>query len=196
MRTPESSRHGQRVSTGELLGAFRQHPAVMLLATGLGSGLSPFAPGTAGSALGLVLAAGIAAALSSPHGPSIAPAVGLLMSGLALALLAIPISTRACRALGAKDPGCIVIDEVAGQLLASCPVPLFLFPSRAASAVMWLLSFLAFRFFDVVKPGAVRRLQALPEGLGVVADDVLAGLLAAGAVLLAGWAVSGGRPWG
>jgi phosphatidylglycerophosphatase A len=167
----------------------------MWLATGLGAGLSPFAPGTAGSALGLLLAALVAAALSSGHGPSIAPAVGLLMSGLALALAAIPVSTRAGRALGQTDPGCIVLDEVAGQLLASCPVPLFVYPSRAASAAVWLLSFLAFRFFDVVKPGAVRRLQALPEGLGIVADDVLAGLLAAGTTVLAAWALSGGS-WG
>jgi phosphatidylglycerophosphatase A len=118
------------------------------------------------------------------------------MSGLALALAAVPVSTRAGRALGKTDPGCIVLDEVAGQLLASCPIPLFLYPSRAASAAVWLLSFLAFRFFDIVKPGAVRRLQALPEGLGIVADDVLAGLLAAGTTVLAAWAVSEGWPWG
>jgi phosphatidylglycerophosphatase A len=118
-----------------------------------------------------------------------------LMSGLAVALVGVPISTRTCRTLGAKDPGCIVIDEVAGQLLASCPVPLFAYPSRAAAVGVWLLSFLAFRFFDIVKPGPVRRLQALPEGLGVVVDDVLAGFLAAGATAVAGWVVSGGRPW-
>jgi len=167
----------------------------MLLATGLGSGLSPFAPGTAGSVVGLLLAAAIAAALSSSHAPSLSASVGLLMSGLAVAAAGIPISTRACRELSAKDPGCIVIDEVAGQLLASSPAPLFLYPSRAAAAGVWLLSFLAFRSFDVVKPGPIRRLQDLPEGLGVVIDDVLAGLLAAGTTAAAGWLVSGGRPW-
>jgi phosphatidylglycerophosphatase A len=198
MRTPESSRREERVSTGELRRAFRQDPIVMLLATGLGSGFSPFAPGTAGSAVALLAAAALVAALSPApsHGPSIAPAVGLLMSGLAVALLAVPISTRASRALGRKDPGCIVLDEVAGQLLACSPIPLFLYPSRAAAGAAWLAAFLAFRFFDVVKPGAVRRLQALPEGLGIVADDVLAGLLAAGATCLAAWAaVYGGRLW-
>jgi phosphatidylglycerophosphatase A len=118
------------------------------------------------------------------------------MSGLAVALVGVPISTRTCRMLGAKDPGCIVIDEVAGQLLACCPAPLFMYPSRAAAAGVWLLSFLAFRLFDIVKPGPVRRLQALPEGLGVVVDDVLAGFLAAGATAVAGWLASGGRPWG
>ena len=117
------------------------------------------------------------------------------MSGLAVAAAGVPISTRTCRVLGAKDPGCIVIDEVAGQLLATCPAPLFAYPSRAAEVGVWLLSFLAFRLFDIVKPGPIRRLQDLPEGLGVVVDDVLAGLLAAGATAAAGWLVSGGRPW-
>ncbi len=134
-------------------------------------------------------------ALSPSHGASVSGAVGLLMSGLAVAAAGVPISTRACRRLGAKDPGCVVIDEVAGQLLSCSSVPLFLYPSRAASAGLWVLSFLAFRFFDIVKPGVVRRIQALPEGLGVVVDDVLAGFLAAGATAVAGWIVSGGRPW-
>jgi phosphatidylglycerophosphatase A len=58
-----------------------------------------------------------------------------------------------------------------------------------------VLSFLAFRFFEIVKPGPVRRIQALPEGHGVVVDDVMAGFLAAGAIAVAGWIVSGGRPW-
>jgi phosphatidylglycerophosphatase A len=195
MRTGGSSRRGDRVSTQDLLRAFRQKPVAMFLATGFGSGFAPFAPGTAGSAVGLLLAAAIATMLSPAHGPSLAAAVGLLMSGLAVAAIGVPISTRACRQLDAKDPGCVVIDEVAGQLLASSPAPLFLYPSRAAAVGVWLLSFFAFRAFDVVKPGPIRRLQDLPEGLGVVVDDVLAGLLAAGTTAAAGWLLSGGRPW-
>lgn len=183
------------MSTEDLRRAFREAPLATLLSTGLGAGLSPVVPGTAGSLLGLGLGLALAAALSSPHGASLSPAVGLLMSGLAVAAVGIPLSTRTCRALGAKDPGCVVIDEVAGQLLASCPAPLFLYPSRAASVAVWVLSFLAFRFFDVVKPGPIRTLQDLPEGLGVVIDDVLAGFLAAGATAAAAWMLSGGRPW-
>jgi phosphatidylglycerophosphatase A len=179
----------------DLRRAFRQAPFATLLSTGLGAGLSPVAPGTAGSALGLLLAVLLAGVLSSPHGASLAPVVGLLMSGLAVAAAGIPLATRTCRVLGAKDPGCIVIDEVAGQLLASSPVPLFLYRSSGASAAVWALSFLAFRFFDIVKPGPIRRLQDLPEGLGVVIDDVLAGFLAAGVSAVAGWTLSGGRPW-
>jgi len=107
------------------------------------------------------------------------------MSGLAVALVGVPVSTRACRALGAEDPGCVVIDEVAGQLLASTPLPLFAFGSTLGAALGWFLSFAAFRLFDIWKPGPVRRLQDLPEGWGVVADDVAAGLLAAGATAAA-----------
>jgi phosphatidylglycerophosphatase A len=165
--------------------AFREAPLATFLATGLGSGLSPVAPGTAGSLLGLAAALLIARALSPGASGSLPAAVGLLMSGLAVAFAGVPISTRACRALGAEDPGCVVIDEVAGQLLASAPVPLFSFGSTLGAAAAWLLSFVAFRLFDIWKPGPVRGLQDLPEGLGVVADDVAAGLLAAGATAAA-----------
>jgi phosphatidylglycerophosphatase A len=70
--------------------------------------------------------------------------------------------------LGVKDPGPIVIDEVAGMLLACCGHP---------RTLPWVLGlFVAFRVFDVVKPLGIDRLQSLPGGLGVVADDLLAGL--------------------
>jgi phosphatidylglycerophosphatase A len=171
--------------------AFREAPLATLLATGLGAGLSPVAPGTAGSVLGLGLAWLIARAFSSGVTPSLAAGVGLLMSGLAVGFGGVAASTRACRVLKAKDPGCVVIDEIAGQLFASAPVPLFAFASPLAAWAAWLLSFLAFRLFDVWKPGPVDSLQDLPEGWGVVADDVAAGLLAAGttaAACLAGLA--------
>jgi phosphatidylglycerophosphatase A len=107
-----------------------------------------------------------------------------LASGLAIGLAAVPLSTRVARALAEKDPGCVVLDEFAGQFIASSPVPLFRFGSVGATAVAWLASFFLFRLFDVWKPGPVHRLQDLPEGWGIVADDVLAGLLAAGGSLI------------
>ncbi len=152
-----------------------------LLSIGLGTGLSPFAPGTAGSALGLAAAWILARALSTAS-PSLTAAAGLLMSGLAVGLAGVPASTRTARALGAKDPGCIVVDEIAGQLFASAAVPLFHYPNPRAEALAWAASFFLFRFFDVWKPGVVNRLQDLPEGWGIVADDIAAGLLAAGCV--------------
>lgn len=180
MRTEGSSLRHDPVSIPDARRAFREAPLAMLAATGLGAGLSPVAPGTAGSVLGLLLAWLIARSISSGFGPSLTAGVGLLVSGLAVGLAGVAASTRACRALKATDPGCVVIDEIAGQLLASAPVPLFAYASPLAAWAAWLLSFVAFRLFDIWKPGPVGSLQELPEGWGVVADDVAAGLLAAG----------------
>ena len=177
MRTERSSSAFARLSTAVVRGAFRESPLAGLFATGFGSGLSPFAPGTAGSALGLLLAWLLARAIS-PSAPSVTASVGLLMSGLAIGLAGVFPAARFARALGSKDPGCIVIDEIAGQFLASAAVPLFAPPS---SPLLWLASFFLFRLFDVWKPGPIHGLQRLPEGWGIVADDVAAGLLAAGA---------------
>jgi phosphatidylglycerophosphatase A len=181
MRTLSSSLAGNRVSTADVRRAFRDSPVATLLSTGLGTGLSPFAPGTAGSALGLAAAWFLARALSTTS-PSMTAAVGLLMSGLLVGLAGVPLSTTTARALGAKDPGCIVIDEISGQILASAAVPLFRYPTLRVEALAWLASFFLFRLFDVWKPGLIERLQDLPEGWGIVLDDVVAGLLAAGCV--------------
>ena len=190
MRTAPSSSGKARLSTADVRRAFRQSPVSTLLSLGLGAGLSPFAPGTAGSALALAAAWIFLRALGAAA-PSFAAAGGLLMSGLAVALAGVFFSTKTARLLGAKDPGCIVIDEVAGQLLASAAVPLFRYPSLRIEAAAYLASFFLFRLFDVWKPGPIRRLQDLPEGWGIVADDVAAGLLAAGCVaagaLALGW---------
>ncbi len=190
MRTASSSLGRNPLSTEDLRRAFRQAPFSTLLSIGFGSGLSPFAPGTAGAALGLVLAWLLARLLATTT-PSIAAAVGLLMSGLLIGLAGVPASTRTARILEAKDPKCVVIDEISGQFLASSAVPLFRYPGERAEILVWLASFFLFRAFDVWKPGLVGRLQDLPEGWGIVADDVAAGLLAAGCIAAAcailGW---------
>jgi phosphatidylglycerophosphatase A len=85
-------------------------------------------------------------------------------------LIGIPASTQVSRASAAKDPQFVVIDEVAGQLIALIAVP-----------VTWkslLAGFILFRGFDIVKPPPVRQLERLPEGSGIVLDDVAAGLYA------------------
>jgi phosphatidylglycerophosphatase A len=72
------------------------------------------------------------------------------------------------RASGRKDPQFVVIDEVAGQLITLIAAP-----------IAWqslLLGFILFRGFDIVKPWPVRRLERLPEGVGIVVDDVAAGI--------------------
>lgn len=103
----------------------------------------------------------------------IAPS-GQAWAALALATLAvaagIPAATRVARAAGQKDPQFVVIDEVAGQLITLIGMP-----------VSWkslLLGFILFRGFDMVKPPPVRQLEKLPEGWGIVMDDVAAGLYA------------------
>ena len=195
MRTSRSSPASEVKSTPEpsradaLRRAFRERPFSTLLSTGFGSGLVPLAPGTAGSLVALVLAAAAVRALAPSHAASISAAVGLLASGLATAAIAVPLTTRTSRAMGMKDPKPIVLDEFAGQFIACAAVPLFAYSSGAREAVAWVVSFLAFRIFDVWKPGPIRRVQELPEGLGIVVDDVLAGGLAAGLTVLVGGAL-------
>jgi phosphatidylglycerophosphatase A len=94
----------------------------------------------------------------------------------AAVLLGIPAATRVARELGDGDPSCVVIDEVAGQMLALVAVPFY-----------WqslLAAFILFRAFDIVKPPPVRQLENLPGGVGIVLDDVGAGLYAWGIVQL------------
>ena len=94
-----------------------------------------------------------------------------------ITLIGIPPSTVVARESGIKDPGFVVIDEVAGQMIALIGVP-----------VHWkylLAGFILFRSFDIVKPFPLRRLEALPGGTGIMMDDVGAGLYAL--VLLQIW---------
>jgi phosphatidylglycerophosphatase A len=92
------------------------------------------------------------------------------LSALVAVLIGIPAATRVARASGGKDPQFVVIDEVAGQLITLIAAP-----------IAWqslLLGFILFRAFDIVKPPPVRQLERLPEGIGIVVDDVGAGLYA------------------
>jgi phosphatidylglycerophosphatase A len=97
------------------------------------------------------------------------PVAAIALAGIAVAI-GIPAATLVARASGLKDPGFVVIDEVAGQLITFIAVP-----------VSWqslLLGFILFRGFDIVKPPPVRMLERLPEGVGIVIDDVGAGIYA------------------
>lgn len=80
-----------------------------------------------------------------------------------------------------KDPGKVVIDEVVGQYIALIPVPFML------GAAWWsaILAFVLFRVFDIVKPYPARKLESLPAGLGIMADDIVAGVYATIAVAVA-----------
>jgi phosphatidylglycerophosphatase A len=180
METISSADSAATARASDLRRAFRERPLAMIVATGFGAGLAPIAPGTAGSALALVLAWLVARGVSPSHMPSVVVAVGLLTSGLLISLAGVPVVGRAEAALGRKDPGCIVLDEIAGQFLACGIVPLFEYPSPRVGALVWIASFLVFRLFDVWKPGPIRAWQNLPGGWGIMVDDFAAGVLAAG----------------
>ncbi|MFQ5699559.1 MAG: phosphatidylglycerophosphatase A [Myxococcota bacterium] len=136
---------------------------VLFIATGAGTGYLPVAPGTFGSALGVVLWAGLAA-ISSPA------SLGYAAATLAVTGVGVWAADRAEQILGLKDDGRITVDEVAGQLIALAFLPLSIGVGAAG--------FVLFRLFDILKPPPVRALEALPGGLGVMLDDVLAGIYA------------------
>ncbi len=127
--------------------------------TGFGIGYSPFAPGTAGSFLGLILFLPI-------QSISIAYAIPFLflLSGLGVyaANIALPLFFKS------KDPSEIVIDEIVAILFV-----LFMIPT---SPVWWGAGFLLFRFFDIKKPFGIRQFEKLPGGWGIMADDLIAAL--------------------
>jgi phosphatidylglycerophosphatase A len=100
-----------------------------------------------------------------------------LLIGIALSLaLGVPAATIAARESGRKDPGFVVIDEVAGQWIALLGSP--------ADWKHALIALLLFRIFDITKPFPARQLESLPEGWGIVFDDVAAGLYAWGVASL------------
>ncbi len=136
-------------------------PIALLVATGFGAGWSPIAPGTAGT-LVAVPPALLAARLLSPAAFAAVTAV--------LTLVAVWSAHAAAPILGAKDPRPVVIDEVAGYFVTL----LFLPPT----ALVLAAAFFLFRLADVVKPYPARRVEAWPGGLGIVADDIVAGLYA------------------
>ncbi len=136
------------------------------------AGRMPVAPGTAGSAVGIALW------LLVREVPLLEPVV------LAVVLVAgVACATVTERHTGRHDPGVVVIDEVAGMLI-TC----FWLPLGAGGVVA---AFLAFRLFDIVKLAPARAMEGLPEGWGIMADDVVAGLYAYALVRLLIWVAPG-----
>jgi phosphatidylglycerophosphatase A len=143
----------------------------VIIATFFGLGRLQPGPGTWGSAVTVMLWAGLAHALPISLQTPVAIALAVLVT-----LIGIPAATKIARGSGTKDPQFVVIDEVAGQLVALIAVPL--------AWKSFLAGFILFRVFDILKPPPVRQLEALPEGAGIVLDDVAAGLYALGIVHL------------
>ncbi len=148
----------------------------VVVATGLGLGLSPIAPGTFGSLLGVGLAYLL---ISNLKFEILLLQNALLLISLILTLIGIWAGTRAERIFERKDASQIVIDEVAGQLVAfACVAP---YSARLEGRWSWafITAFALFRLFDIFKPYPINKLQDLTGGFGVMMDDVLAGIYAA-----------------
>ena len=138
-----------------------------LTATFFGAGYLKPGPGTYGSAAAALL--WFLAAHLIPASPTTL-AIATSIAAIAVTLIGIPASTIAARESGRKDPGFVVIDEVAGQLFAL----ILMRPDWQHT----LLALLLFRILDIFKPWPIRKLESLPEGTGIMLDDVAAGLIA------------------
>jgi phosphatidylglycerophosphatase A len=149
-----------------------------------GVGYSPVAPGTCGSVVGVGIyllvrqASARVFAFAASRGWSLEflesfRTTFMLLLIAILASIGVWAASRVEKLLGRKDPGAVVVDEVVGQMIAFVFVPF--------NAGVWTIitGFIAFRLFDIWKPYPIRRLEALDAGLGIMADDVLAGIYAA-----------------
>jgi len=137
------------------------------IGTFFGAGLLKPGPGTYGSVAAVVL--WFIAAHIFPVS-SLWLTTGTIVAAIVVTLIGIPAATIVARESGREDPGHVVIDEVAGQLIALIAIP--------ADWQHAALSFLLFRLFDILKPPPVRQLERLPDGTGIMLDDVAAGVLA------------------
>jgi phosphatidylglycerophosphatase A len=131
-----------------------------LIATGFYTGYAPVASGTFGTLPGVVIAVAMAAYL--------APAAYTATLAVII-VVCVWAADRHAAELEIKDPSVIVSDEVAGMLVAIAYLPI--------TPLTVLAAFLLFRFFDILKPPPIRQAEALPGGIGICADDLLAGLV-------------------
>jgi phosphatidylglycerophosphatase A len=134
-----------------------------MVATFFGAGRLKPGPGTWGA-----LATSLLWWLLASHLPPSTRVPAILVLIVGVTAIGIPAATLEARGCGKKDPQHVVIDEVAGQLvtLIACPI-------------VWqalLAGFILFRGFDILKPPPIRSLEKLPEGTGIVVDDLGAGI--------------------
>ncbi len=138
-----------------------------LLGTFFGAGLLKPGPGTYGSIAAVLL---WYAAAHIFHPPLHTLSIATTIAAIAVTLIGIPAASIVARESNREDPGHVVIDEVAGQLIALIALPPL--PGYA------LLGLFLFRLFDILKPWPIRRLERLHGGTGIMLDDVAAGILA------------------
>jgi phosphatidylglycerophosphatase A len=135
--------------------------AAQALGTGFGSGYAPVAPGTAGSAVGLLLFWWPLATWGLPA--QVAATLVVFVAGIVAA-------GQVARRAGHEDPGIVVVDEIVGMWVSLLALPF--------TPVTAVAGFVLFRIMDVVKPWPARSLERLHGGLGIMADDVMAGVYA------------------
>jgi phosphatidylglycerophosphatase A len=191
MITANEAPSRKRRSTGDYL--------ALALAT-CGVGYFPIAPGTLGALVGVALYLGVwdwlyrVLAANAVRGrlnllyiftPQWA---AMLLLIFLVTMVGVWAASRAEKLLQRKDPSVVVIDEVAGQMIALLSGPLW-------APTWWsvLSAFILFRAFDIWKPYPIRRLEGLESGLGIMADDVLAGIYAliVNSLLIAGYLLIG-----
>ncbi|MBZ5568071.1 MAG: phosphatidylglycerophosphatase A [Acidobacteriia bacterium] len=151
-------------SAGEPVAVSHKTAWAWQIGTFVGIGRLKPGPGTWAS----VVTVGLWRALAPLAGAYQVPSA--ITAAVLVTLIGIPASTRVARESGRKDPGFVVIDEVAGQLVALIGVPL--------GWKTLLAGLILFRVFDIVKPPPLRRLEQAPEGAGIMLDDIGAGLYA------------------
>ncbi|HEX2138092.1 MAG TPA: phosphatidylglycerophosphatase A [Woeseiaceae bacterium] len=160
---------GAHVAAGEVRAKVLRDP-VLFVAFGFGSGLAPAAPGTVGSALGVLVACAMAGAAFEwrMFAGAILLAAGFLLCG------------TAARRIGVRDHSGIVLDEIAAMYLVLLFVP--------PSVLLWTLGFALFRLFDIWKPWPIRDLDhRLSGSAGIMLDDLAAALYAALILRFGGW---------
>jgi len=149
-----------------------KNKAANLISTWFGCGYAPVGPGTAGSLAALVIA-WLLVRYAAWRQLWFLP---LVVVGTVPAMWAATITARGRKQ---KDPSVVVVDEVLGQWLG-------LVGARPLDVRSWIGAFLLFRLFDIWKPPPVRQMEQLPGGVGIVADDLMAGLYTALVLCAAG----------
>jgi phosphatidylglycerophosphatase A len=139
--------------------------ATMAIATWFGCGYFPWGPGTVGSLAGLLIYVWLHLSLGAGR-------LTLLILIAVLTPIGIWASTRAAKIVQRKDPGLVVVDEVLGQWVT-------LLGATSFNVRSVIAAFVLFRLFDIWKPWPVRQFETLPEGVGIVADDLAAGIYGA-----------------
>ena len=179
MSQPEAS-----IPTTTTSSAGRKPRISLAIATAFGLGYLPKAPGTFGSLGGVALTALFWFRFLPSKSFDIyvhdvyfvvpPPGAMAILFVLLISGMGVVVATRAARYLGKKDPQVVVIDEVSGQLITYLGIG-----SAMANWKYLLLGFILFRVFDIWKPFPARQAESLPGGLGIMADDWIAGIYAA-----------------